>query len=102
MGYRLARMVLLGLLIVFPLLVRAASTSSWSGRQEDAWSQAAPMLGVELLLLGGLLVADWNRRRRLAECLRRIDRARARREPARPAAMRFSVGATRTGAADTL
>jgi hypothetical protein len=89
MHYRLARMVLLGLLIVLPLLVGATSPS-------------ALVLGVELLLLGGLLAADWNRRRLLAECLHRIDGARAQRNPGRPVAMRFAVGATRTGAAETL
>ncbi len=102
MGYRLARIVLLGSLVVLPLLVRAASTSLWSSPQEGARPPVAPIFCVELLLLGGLLAADWNRRRLLAECMRRIDRARTRRESARPAAMRFSVGATRTGAADRL
>jgi hypothetical protein len=102
MGYRVARMVLLGLLIVLPLVVRAASPPSWSGRQEGAWWPAAPIACAEVVLLGGLLVADWNRRRLLAECLRQVDRARTQREVGRPAAMRFFAGATRTRAADTL
>jgi hypothetical protein len=83
MPYRRARMILLGLLIVFPLLVRAASAPSSSSWQEGVWPQGAPILYVELLLLGGLLVADWNRRRLLSESLRRLDRARTRPVPSR-------------------
>ncbi len=106
MGYRLARMVLLSVLIVLPLLVRAAGAPASSGRQAVAWSQVAPILGVELLLLGGVLVADWNRRRLLAEYVRRIERAKTRvqtrPEPVRPPAKRFSIGPRRSSAADTL
>jgi hypothetical protein len=97
-------MVLLGLLINFPLFVRAGSPPSSSGGRGNAWSQTTLNLCTEIVLLGPLIIADWNRRRLLAECERQIDQARTqtRRDSARPAAMRFLVAAGRAGGADAL
>src|SRR4051812_47172860 len=67
--HRLARIVLLALVIGFPLLVSAAAAPTWSGgtRMPRTWAQIAPLAGVESVLVGGLILAWRNRRRLRAE-----------------------------------
>jgi hypothetical protein len=62
---------MLGLILVFPLLVHAASASApaWSGRAPGGPAEAAPILGVEILLVGGLLSAGLGRRRLQPVCV---------------------------------
>ena len=102
MSYRLGRMSVLGFLIALPLLTRVVSAPAWSGGEGGAWSQVAFMAFLEIILVGGLIVADWNRRRLLVECLERLDRARVPRVPVRTAAVRFGGGAMGADTSESL
>jgi hypothetical protein len=63
--HRFARIAMLGLILIFPPLVHSASASAptWPGRAPDGSAQAAPILVVEIIVVGGLLIAGLGRRR---------------------------------------
>jgi hypothetical protein len=67
-------MGLLGFLISFPLVVRAAQAASLSGGESGSWRHLVTVSTVEIALAGAVIAADGNRRRLLAECQRRVSR----------------------------
>jgi hypothetical protein len=74
MRNRWARWVVLTLIVAFPLLLSAASAQGQGGGFPRTLRASAPILAVEMVLVGGLVFASRERRRLLVE----LDAARSR------------------------
>ena len=62
MRHRGSRVVVLGLILAFPILVHTVSAPGFGG-VAGLFSAGSPLLGVEMLLVGGLVFASRERRR---------------------------------------